>query len=287
MGLNRVRTVAKNADSGQLRRHGLSMIGYDVAYVAYAAITDRTLAPLRGRLKGLREWRGYRRAGATGRGPVELAPTRGLRAALGRRSAWQGVSDALHTNGGPPRAAAVEGQEGADMKAIETRLDGPILVEPVVHGDHRGFFHETYRKNVYAELGIHDDFVQDNHSRSSHGIVRGMHFQVGDGMAKLVRCGRGAIVDVVVDLRRGSPTFGEWEAFELDDENLHQLYCPIGFAHGFCVTSDLADVMYKCSGYYDESIERGIKYDDPEIGIKWPDVELIPVGSRRERPAAE
>ena len=162
------------------------------------------------------------------------------------------------------------------MRQIETRLEGPILVEPVAHGDHRGFFHETYRKNVYAELGIHDDFVQDNHSRSSHGIVRGMHFQVGAGMAKLVRCGRGAVVDVVVDLRRGSPTFGEWEAFELDDENLHQLYCPIGFAHGFCVTSDLADVMYKCSGYYDESIERGIKYDDPEIGIQWPDVELIP-----------
>jgi dTDP-4-dehydrorhamnose 3,5-epimerase len=162
------------------------------------------------------------------------------------------------------------------MKRLETRLDGPILVEPLVHGDHRGFFHETYRKNVYAELGIHDDFVQDNHSRSSKGIVRGMHFQVGDGMAKLVRCGFGAVVDVVVDLRRGSPTFGEWEAFELNDENLHQLYCPIGFAHGFCVTSDAADVMYKCSGYYDESIERGIKYDDPEIGIEWPDVELIP-----------
>ena len=162
------------------------------------------------------------------------------------------------------------------MRRLETRLDGPILVEPVVHGDRRGFFHETYRANVYAELGIHDDFVQDNHSRSKLGIVRGMHFQVGDGMAKLVRCARGAIVDVVVDLRRGSPTFGQWEAFELDDENLHQLYCPVGFAHGFCVTSDMADVMYKCSAYYDESIERGIKYDDPEIGIRWPDVELIP-----------
>jgi dTDP-4-dehydrorhamnose 3,5-epimerase len=162
------------------------------------------------------------------------------------------------------------------MRRLETRLEGPILVEPLVHGDHRGFFQETYRKNVYAELGIHDDFVQDNHSRSDRGIVRGMHFQVGAGMAKLVRCGRGAIVDVVVDLRRGSPAFGEWEAFELNDENLHQLYCPVGFAHGFCVTSDVADVMYKCSGYYDESIERGIKYDDPEIGIRWPDVELIP-----------
>jgi len=159
---------------------------------------------------------------------------------------------------------------------LESRLEGPVLLQPVVHGDHRGFFQETYRKNVFAEHGIHDDFVQDNHSRSGRGIVRGMHFQVGDGMAKLVRCGRGAIVDVVVDLRRGSPTFGEWEAFELDDENSHQLYCPVGFAHGFCVTSEVADVMYKCSAYYDESIERGIKYNDPEIGIRWPDVELIP-----------
>ena len=159
---------------------------------------------------------------------------------------------------------------------LESRLEGPVLLEPVVHGDHRGFFQETYRKNVFAENGIHDDFVQDNHSRSGRGIVRGMHFQVGDGMAKLVRCGRGAIVDVVVDLRRGSPTFGEWEAFELDEENSHQLYCPVGFAHGFCVTSEVADVMYKCSAYYDESSERGIKYDDPEIGIRWPDVELIP-----------
>jgi dTDP-4-dehydrorhamnose 3,5-epimerase len=162
------------------------------------------------------------------------------------------------------------------MRRLETRIEGPILVEPVVHGDHRGFFQETYRRNVYAELGIHDEFVQDNHSRSKLGIVRGMHFQVGHGMAKLVRCARGAILDVVVDLRRGSPSFGGWEGFELTDENHYQLYCPVGFAHGFCVTSDLADVMYKCSAYYDESIERGIKFDDPEIGIEWPDVELIP-----------
>ena len=104
-----------------------------------------------------------------------------------------------------------------------------------------------------------------------------MHFQVGRGMAKLVRCARGSILDVVVDLRRGSPTYGEWEGFELADENHHQLYVPIGFAHGFCVLGEVADVMYKCSGYYDESIERGIKYDDPEIGIEWPsDIELIP-----------
>jgi dTDP-4-dehydrorhamnose 3,5-epimerase len=162
------------------------------------------------------------------------------------------------------------------MERLETKLDGPILVRPIIHGDKRGFFHETYRRNVYAQLGIAEEFVQSNHSRSRHGVVRGMHFQVGRGMAKLVRCARGAIVDVLVDLRRGSPTFGDWEAFELNDENLHQLYCPIGFAHGFCVTSDVADVMYECDAYYDESIERGITYDDPEVGIEWPDIALLP-----------
>jgi dTDP-4-dehydrorhamnose 3,5-epimerase len=163
------------------------------------------------------------------------------------------------------------------MERLETRLEGPTLVKPVIHGDERGFFHESYRRNVYAELGIPEEFVQDNHSRSSKGIVRGMHFQVGKGMAKLVRCARGEVVDVVVDLRKGSPTFGEWEAFTLNDQNLHHLYCPIGFAHGFCVTSDVADVVYKCDGYYDESIERGIAYNDPDVAIAWPkDVELVP-----------
>lgn len=162
------------------------------------------------------------------------------------------------------------------MRRLETRLEGPILVEPVVHGDRRGFFQESYRRNVYQELGIPQEFVQDNHSRSGRGVVRGMHFQIGRGMAKLVRCARGAIVDVVVDIRPGSPTFGKWEAFELDDENLHQLYCPIGFAHGFCVTSESADVIYKCDAYYDESIERGIAFDDPDLGIRWPDVGLLP-----------
>ena len=162
------------------------------------------------------------------------------------------------------------------MEQIETRLNGPVLVRPLVHGDSRGFFHESYRRNVLAEFGVGEEFVQDNHSRSRYGVVRGMHFQVGAGMAKLVRCARGSILDVVVDLRRDSPTFGEWESFELTDENLQTVYCPIGFAHGFCVTSDFADVIYKCSAYYDESIERGIKYDDPDVGIEWPDIELVP-----------
>lgn len=171
------------------------------------------------------------------------------------------------------------------MERLETRLEGPILVAPVVHGDERGFFHEAYRRNVFAELGIPEEFVQDNHSRSRQGIVRGMHFQVGQGMSKLVRCARGAVVDVVVDLRRGSPTFGEWEAFELNDENLHQLYCPVGFAHGFAVTSEIADVMYKCDAYYDESVERGIAYNDPGVGIEWPAIDLIP--SQRDASAPQ
>lgn len=160
------------------------------------------------------------------------------------------------------------------MRSVPTRLPGPIVVEPVVHGDERGFFSESYRREAFAELGIEDDFVQDNHSRSRQGVVRGMHFQVGDGMAKLVRCARGEIVDVVVDLRSGSPTFAQWEAVELSDRNLRQLYCPVGFAHGFCVLSEVADVMYKCSAYYDETIERGIAYDDPDVGIEWPEIEL-------------
>ena len=156
------------------------------------------------------------------------------------------------------------------MRRLPTQLDGPILLEPEVHGDERGFFSETYRRNVYEAAGIAGEFIQDNHSRSGRNIARGMHFQIGRGAAKLVRCGRGAIVDVVVDLRRGSPTFGEWEAFRLDEENLHQLYCPVGFAHGFVVVGAVADVMYKCSAYYDESIERGIAYDDPDVAIEWP-----------------
>ena len=163
------------------------------------------------------------------------------------------------------------------MERLKTRLDGPALVRPVVHPDARGFFQETFRRSAFGELGIDDDFVQDNHSRSVQGVVRGMHFQVGDGVAKLVRCARGAILDVVVDIRRGSPTFGEWEAFELTDENFRQLYCPVGFAHGFCVLSDQADVMYKQTKYYDGALERGISYDDPDVAIAWPEgVELRP-----------
>ncbi len=160
------------------------------------------------------------------------------------------------------------------MEALATRLEGPRLIRPVVRGDERGFFLETYRRAVYAELGIHDEFVQDNHSRSRRGVVRGMHYQ--PGQSKLVRCARGAILDVLVDIRRGSPTFGQWEAHVLSEDNHHQLYCPDGFAHGFCVESEVADVVYKVSSYYDSFSDGGIAYDDPDLGIAWPDLDLKP-----------
>jgi dTDP-4-dehydrorhamnose 3,5-epimerase len=167
------------------------------------------------------------------------------------------------------------------VESLPTRLEGPLLLQPKIHRDQRGFFIETYRAEVLADLGVKDEWVQDNHSRSAKGVIRGMHYQ--PGMAKLIRCARGEIVDALVDLRRGSPNFGQWEAFTLNDDNLQQLYCPDGFAHGFCVTSDIADVVYKCSTYYDPEAESGISFRDPEIGIEWPDLELIP--SKRDEAA--
>jgi dTDP-4-dehydrorhamnose 3,5-epimerase len=153
---------------------------------------------------------------------------------------------------------------------VPTRLDGPLLLEPAVFGDDRGFFCETFRAGDLAELGVGESFVQDNHSRSKRGTIRGIHFQIGAGASKLVRCGRGTIVDILVDLRRESATFGQWEAFELSDETMRVLYAPIGFGHGFCVTSDVADVLYKQSAYYSTDVERGISFLDPAIDIEWP-----------------
>ena len=157
------------------------------------------------------------------------------------------------------------------MRRLETRLEGPMLIELQVLGDERGFFCETYRHNKFAELGVREAMVQDNHSRSRRGIVRGLHFQVGQGSAKLVRCAQGAIFDVVVDIRRGSPTYGQWEAFELTDQDMLTVYCPIGFAHGFCTLSEVADVIYKQSNYYSDELERGFRYDDPDVGVHWPE----------------
>jgi dTDP-4-dehydrorhamnose 3,5-epimerase len=167
------------------------------------------------------------------------------------------------------------------MRTLPTSLAGPLLIEPAVHGDHRGFFAETFREDAWTAAGIEVAFVQDNHSRSRRGTLRGMHFQTSPGQAKLVRCARGSIFDVLVDLRRGSPTFGGWEGYVLDDESMRQLFVPIGFAHGFCVTSDVADVVYKCSSYYEAATEAGIAYDDPAVGIVWP-VGIEPIVSERD-----
>lgn len=167
------------------------------------------------------------------------------------------------------------------LQRLDTRLDGLVLLEPAVHGDDRGFFLETYRRDEYAELGIGVEFVQDNQSRSGRGTLRGLHFQRHPGQAKLVRCARGAIWDVVVDIRPESATFGQWEAFELDDVRHRQLFVPIGFAHGFCVTSEIADVTYKVSAPYDAAEERGIAWDDPALAIPWPVED--PIVSERDR----
>jgi dTDP-4-dehydrorhamnose 3,5-epimerase len=170
------------------------------------------------------------------------------------------------------------------VERLDTRLDGLVLLAPAVHRDARGFFMETFRADAWAEAGVDTEFVQDNHSRSRRGTLRGMHFQTSPGQAKLMRCARGAILDAVVDLRRGSPTFGEWETQVLDDEAGGQLYVPIGFAHGFCVLSEEADVVYKCSSYYDGATESQLAYDDPDVGIEWP-ADLEPVVSDRDRTA--
>ena len=162
-------------------------------------------------------------------------------------------------------------------------MEGPILIKPAVHGDERGFFVETYRASALAEQGVHHEWVQDNHSRSARGVLRGLHFSVEPGQAKLIRCARGSIRDIVVDLRVGSPTFGHWQANDLDDVSHHQLYVPIGFAHGFVVTSDVADVVYKCSAYYDGAVERSLAWDDPDVAADWGVAD--PLVSDRDRSA--
>jgi dTDP-4-dehydrorhamnose 3,5-epimerase len=167
------------------------------------------------------------------------------------------------------------------FRRLETRLEGLVLVEPDVFPDPRGFFLETFRRDDYRKLGVDVDFVQDNHSRSQKGAIRAFHFQLHPGQAKLMRAVRGTIYDVAIDLRRESPTYGHHEAFELSDANHLQIFVPVGFAHGFCVTSDVADVTYKVSSYYDPATERGIAFDDPDLGVEWPVRE--PLVSERDR----
>jgi dTDP-4-dehydrorhamnose 3,5-epimerase len=167
---------------------------------------------------------------------------------------------------------------------IETRLRDLVAIEPTVHGDERGFLLETFSEPAWRELGIEGPFVQENHSRSTQrGTLRGLHFQISPGQGKLVRCVRGAIFDVAVDLRRDSPTYGQWEGHVLDDEAHRQLWVPVGFAHGFQVISEVADVAYKLTSLYDPETESQIAWDDPEVGIEWPLAD--PILSARDRDA--
>ncbi|MEM7562474.1 MAG: dTDP-4-dehydrorhamnose 3,5-epimerase [Pseudomonadota bacterium] len=152
----------------------------------------------------------------------------------------------------------------------ETPLPGVLIVQPKVHGDHRGFFMETYNSAAFESAGLPDTFVQDNHSRSSKGVLRGLHYQYPQWQGKLVRVIAGEIFDVAVDIRKDSLTFGQWFGMHLNDKDHRQLYVPPGFAHGFCVTSDIADVVYKCTALYKSDDDAGIKWNDPEIGVKWP-----------------
>jgi dTDP-4-dehydrorhamnose 3,5-epimerase len=154
---------------------------------------------------------------------------------------------------------------------VDTHLEGLVAIEPRVFGDDRGFLLETFSRDAWREMGVDAEFVQENHSRSSQrGTLRGIHFQTRPGQGKLVRCPRGAIFDVAVDLRRGSPTYGEWEGHVLDDETHRQLWVPVGFGHGFQVLSEVADVAYKLTSPYDPATESEIVWNDPDVGIEWP-----------------
>ncbi|MBA2964836.1 MULTISPECIES: dTDP-4-dehydrorhamnose 3,5-epimerase [Ramlibacter] len=158
------------------------------------------------------------------------------------------------------------------MKAIATAIEGVFLIEPKVFGDSRGFFFESFNQRAFREAtGTQHEFVQDNHSRSSRGVLRGLHYQLQQPQGKLVRVVRGAVFDVAVDIRRSSPTFGRWVGYELSEENQRQLWVPPGFAHGFVVLSESADFLYKTTDYYAPQHERSIRWDDPSIGIQWPD----------------
>ena len=156
------------------------------------------------------------------------------------------------------------------MKVKKTKLDGVLVLEPEIFADDRGFFLESFNKDKYAKVGINFDFVQDNHSRSSKGVLRGLHFQKTKPQGKLVRVVRGEVYDVAVDIRSGSSTYGQWEAVILSEENKTQFWVPPGFAHGFLVLSETADFEYKCTDYYDPSDEGSLLWDDPDLNIPWP-----------------
>ena len=165
--------------------------------------------------------------------------------------------------------AAIPVAEKTNLQIIETSLPGVLLIKPRVFPDPRGFFMETYRENVLAEAGIRERFVQDNHSHSSRGVLRGLHYQLRNPQAKLCRVTSGEVLDVAVDVRLGSPNFGKWVSVVLSADNYTQIYIPKGFAHGFVVRSEKADFLYKCSDYFNASDDRGVLWNDPAIGIDW------------------
>ena len=170
------------------------------------------------------------------------------------------------------------------MRATRLAIPDVVLIEPKVFGDDRGFFLESFNQRAFDEAtGTHHQFVQDNHSRSSRGVLRGLHYQIQNPQGKLVRVVNGAVFDVAVDLRKSSPTFGQWVGAELSAENRHQLWVPPGFAHGFLVLSVFADFLYKATDYYAPEYERCIVWNDPTIGIEWPDADVAPVLSGKDQ----
>ena len=160
------------------------------------------------------------------------------------------------------------------MNIITTNLPGVIVIEPKVYSDKRGFFLETFREDVLLQAGINAHFVQDNHTRSSQGVLRGLHYQMTQTQGKLVRVAAGSVFDVVVDVRSSSPTFGQWYGTELNEDNIKMIYVPPGFAHGFVVLSETADFIYKCTDYYHPESEQGIAWDDPDLNIDWSIAEI-------------
>lgn len=171
-----------------------------------------------------------------------------------------------------------------ETKFERTELDGVVVCDPRVFRDERGFFLEFYHAQRYFNAGIRVSFVQDNRSRSSRGVLRGLHYQLHKPQAKLVSCTRGEIFDVAVDIRKGSPTFGRWTGHVLSEENHRQLFIPGGFAHGFCVLSEVAEIFYKCSEFYDPMDDRGIRWNDPGIAVAWPVETPVLSGKDRKQP---
>jgi dTDP-4-dehydrorhamnose 3,5-epimerase len=173
------------------------------------------------------------------------------------------------------------------MKVTPTELPEVLLIEPRVHGDARGFFYESFQAERYEDAGVKGPFVQDNHSRSVRGTLRGLHFQEPNAQGKLVQVLRGTVFDVAVDVRRGSPRFGQWVGVELSDAVPRQLWIPAGFAHGFCVLSESADFFYKCTALYAPEAERSVAWDDPRIGIRWPLAAPLLSAKDRQAPPLE